>query len=261
MNRILVVLQKEWLELRQDRLIIFGTLIPAVLITLLPLIGLWAVRGAPDQPVRDNILTSNNPALVGLTGQEFAQVVLGQQLSILFFLLPLFIPSVIAAYSIVGEKMNRTLEPLLATAMQSWQLLTGKSLAALIPSVVVTWGLGGVFIVGIRALAVSPRVIAEIISPGWVIVWAFCTPLITLIVIALMVTISSRVNDPRTAQQISSVLIVPLVGATVGQVTGKLVLSPVAGLIGTVVLGALAFGSLWFASRLFQREAILTRWR
>lgn len=262
MNRILVVLRKEWLELRQDRLIIFGTFVPAVLITLLPLFGLWAVRRAPDAPVRDdNILTANNPALLGLTGQEFGQVVLGQQLSILFFILPLFIPSVIAAYSIVGEKMNRTLEPLLATPMRSWQLLLGKSLAALIPSVVVTWGLGGIFIAGIRSLAVSPRVVAGIISPGWVIVWALCTPLITLIVIALMVAISSRVNDPRTAQQLSSVLIVPLVGATIGQVTGKLVLSPVAGLIATVLLGGLAAAAIWFANRLFQRETILTRWR
>ena len=33
MKRIAVVLRKEWLELRQDRLIIFGTLAPAVLIT------------------------------------------------------------------------------------------------------------------------------------------------------------------------------------------------------------------------------------
>jgi ABC-2 type transport system permease protein len=262
MKRVTVLLRKEWLELRQDRLILLGTFGPAVLLTLLPLLGLYAVRRAPDgAPQDDNILTAANPALLGMTGREFGQAILGLQLSVLFFMLPLIIPSVIAAYSIVGEKAGRTLEPLLASPIRIWQLLLGKSLAALIPSVGVTWLLGGVFVVGVNRLAVSPRVVDAIISPGWVIVLTLCTPLLALVTIALMVAVSARVNDPRTAQQISGILVLPVVTVVVGQVSGRLVLSPALALAATVVLALVATTALWGATRIFQREVILTRWR
>lgn len=262
MKRVLVILQKEWLELRQDRLILIGTFGPAIMLTLLPLFEMWAVRRAPDSPARDdNTLTAANAALLGLTGREFGQAILGQQLSVLFFLLPLIIPSVIAAYSIVGEKAGRTLEPLLATPLHTWQLLLGKTLAALLPAVAVTWGLSGIFVLGIRGLAVSSRVVDAVISPGWVIVLICCTPLLALVTIALMVAISARVTDPRTAQQVSGVLVLPIVTVVVGQVTGKLVLNPSTALGMTAFLALLATLALWAATRLFGREVVLTRWR
>lgn len=262
MRRIWVLLQKEWLELRQDRLILLGTFGPAVFLTLMPLLGMWAVRHAPDAPPNDNTtLAEANPALLGLGGREFGQAILGQQLSVLFFLLPLIIPSVIAAYSVVGEKAGRTLEPLLATPLRTWQLLLGKTLAALLPAVTVTWLLGGIFVLGIRTFAVSPRVIDAIISPGWVIILTLCTPLLALVTIALMVAISARVNDPRTAQQVSGVLVLPVVTVVVGQVSGRLVLNPSAAFGITAVLLLIATLALWGATRLFGREVVLTRWR
>lgn len=262
MHRVWVILQKEWLELRQDRLILLGTFGPAFILTFLPLVGMFAVTRAPDGPPQDNnTLAAANPILLGMSQREFGQALLGQQLSVLFFLLPLIIPSVIAAYSIVGEKAGRTLEPLLATPLSTWQLLLGKSLAALLPSVAVTWFLGGVFVVGVRALALTPQVVEAIVSTGWVLVFLLCTPLLALVTIALMVAVSSRVNDPRTAQQISGVLVLPVVTFTVGQVTGRLVLSPFLAVATTIVLALLAALTLAVATRLFRREVILTRWR
>lgn len=262
MRRVWVLLRKEWLELRQDRLILLGTFGPAIILTLIPLLGMWAVRHAPDGPPNDNTtLAEANPALLGLGGREFGQAILGQQLSVLFFLLPLIIPSVIAAYSVVGEKAGRTLEPLLASPLRTWQLLLGKTLAALLPAVAVTWILGGLFVLGIRAFAVSQRVVDAIISPGWVIILMLCTPLLALVTIALMVAISARVNDPRTAQQISGVLVLPIVTIVVGQVSGRLVLNPSAALGITAILLLIATLALWAATRLFAREVVLTRWR
>jgi ABC-2 type transport system permease protein len=260
-KRVWVILSKEWLELRQDRLILLGTFGPALMLTLLPLLGLWAVRRAPDSAPQDNTLTDANPLLAGLGGREFGQAILGQQLSVFFFLLPLIIPSVIAAYSIVGEKAGRTLEPLLASPLRTWQLLLGKTLAALLPAVAVTWLLGGLFIIGVHALAVSPRVTAAVVTPGWLTVLILCTPLLALVTIALMVGISARVHDPRTAQQISGVLVLPVVTFVAGQVTGRLVLSPALAVGLTFVLAILAALTLLAAARLFAREAVLTRWR
>ena len=73
--------------------------------------------------------------------------------------------------------------------------------------------------------------------------------------------LSSRVNDPRTAQQISAVLIVPVLGLLFGQLAGVIVLGPALALGIGVILGIVAVAALWAATRLFQREVILTRWR
>jgi len=79
--------------------------------------------------------------------------------------------------------------------------------------------------------------------------------------VALIVVLSSRVNDPRTAQQISAVLVVPVLGLLFGQLAGVIVLGPALALGIGVILAIIAAGALWAATRLFQREVILTRWR
>ena len=43
------------------------------------------------------------------------------------------LPTAIAAYSIVGEKVEKSLEPLLATPTTDGEILLGKSIAALLP--------------------------------------------------------------------------------------------------------------------------------
>ena len=73
--------------------------------------------------------------------------------------------------------------------------------------------------------------------------------------------VSARVNDPRTAQQFGALLILPLTGLFMAQMTGIFVLTTgmtlllLAGL--AVVWGLL----LMLGVRLFDRETILTRWR
>ncbi len=179
------------------------------------------------------VVASTSPVKVQTAGNGFRRMIL---------------PSVIASYSVVGEKSNRTLEPLLATPLKTWELLAGKMLAALIPAMALTWICGALYIAGVWAGAVSPRVFAAVVSPGWLTVFLLCTPLLALIAIAAMVAISARVNDPRTAQQFS-VVVVPFLGVFFGQLTGVLVLSP--------LIAALA---VWGATLLFQRKVILTRW-
>ena len=73
--------------------------------------------------------------------------------------------------------------------------------------------------------------------------------------------ISSRVNDPRTAQQFGVLIIIPLTAVLIAQFTGSLWLSTAmllaggAGLLGAWVLLTAA------SVVLFDRETILTRWK
>jgi ABC-2 type transport system permease protein len=261
MNAVTVILAKEWLDLRKDRMIVLGTLAPALLLTALPLAGAWAAgRIGADAPG----LTNTNvpqPALVGLRAPEFGQAIIGQQALVLFLLLPLLVPSIIASYSIVGEKTRRTLEPILATPVRSWELLLGKALAAFVPALALTWTLAAVYAAGMAALAVSPRVWHLVITPTWLIIIFLCGPLLALLAIALMVAISTRVNDPRTAQQLSGFLVMPLTAVVVGQLTGRLVLGPAFALGAAAVLALLTALAGLLALRLFEREVVLTRWR
>jgi ABC-2 type transport system permease protein len=158
------------------------------------------------------------------------------------------------------HKTNCTLEPLLATPIKTWELLAGKMLASLIPSMMLTWLAGAIFIAGVRVGAISERVFGAIVSPGWLTVFVVCTPLLALIAIAAMVAISARVNDPRTAQQASAWVVVPFLAVFFGQLAGVLVLSPLIALVAAIMLAVIAGLAIWVATGLFQREVILTKW-
>lgn len=263
-NKVLVILRKEWLELRQQKALLLGMFAPPLIFTVIPIVIAYAAGhdiGGAQASLHDlPDLSKINPALAGMRPLELAQALVCQQFAVLFLLLPTILPSIIASYSVVGEKTSRTLEPVLATPVSTRELLFAKSLSAVVPSIGITWLVGTIFAAGLALVAISPRVFAAVISPGWVLVLLLCAPMLCLISVAATVAISSRVNDPRTAQQISVVLIIPIMGIFFGQLTGLLVLNPILALTGAAVLGLIAAGSLWVAARLFQREAILTRW-
>lgn len=260
MNKVQAILYKEWLEIRKDRSLLLSILLPPLLLTLLPIGTSYALRSTPDDDITKLGAVLADPSLTGLPPLELGQAIMGRQFGTLFLLMPLFIPSIIAAYSIVGEKTRRTLEPLLAAPVRTWELLLGKSLAALIPAVGITWLCGALFVVGMAAVSLSPRVFALIVSPAWLLVLVLCAPLLALIAIAAAVAISSRVNDPRTAQQLAGVAVVPIMLVFFGQLAGVLVLNPAFAIGAALVLAVIAALAVWGATRLFQREVILTRW-
>src|SRR5919109_723821 len=129
MNNIIVLLQKEWLEFKQQRMLILGIIALPLLLTVIPLVSLFAIGFAPSKGNTDEFtreLIKANPALAGLSEQEAGQAIMGQAFSSMFLLMPMILPSIIASYSIVGEKSNRTVKPLLATPIKTLELLAGK---------------------------------------------------------------------------------------------------------------------------------------
>ncbi len=261
MEKIMVILHKEWLEITQQRGLVLGILLMPLFFTLLPIGVVYLVGHIPSSSSLNVGTIPLNPAFKGLTKEESIQALLGAQFSIFYLLLPTLMTSIIASYSIVGEKTSRTLEPLLATPVRTWELLTAKCLASLIPAVVATWLSGALFIAAMAVFATSGRVFTAIVGPGWLVIFLLWTPLLGVISVAAMVAISSRVNDPRTAQQLSAWAVVPFMGMFFSQLGGLQVLGPIFTLSVAVVLVPLAILSVWGASRIFQREVILTRWK
>jgi len=175
--------------------------------------------------------------------------------------MPMIIPINIAAYSIVGEKTTRSLEPLLATPITTVELLAGKCLAAVLPAVGATYLSIGVFNLGMLLLKISSGVIAYVNSPIWLLAIFVLGPLLALISALFALYVSSRVTDPRVAEQISSVVIIPLMGIMLAQMAGIVTLNLTMMLISIVSAAALSFAMLHLGSAVFERENILTRWK
>ena len=73
--------------------------------------------------------------------------------------------------------------------------------------------------------------------------------------------VSSRVNDPRTAQQFGALLILPITVVFVMQFNGVIRLTVPVIVIALVVLFVVWVLLVMLGVALFQREAILTRWK
>jgi ABC-2 type transport system permease protein len=254
MRKVFVILRKEFLEIRQQRILLYSILLPPLLYVVLPLIFLE--RGGNGS----NASALHVPSLQGLTIHEYTQGVIGTAFSNIFILLSMIVPSIIAAYSIIGEKSNRTLEPLLATPVRRWQLLAGKILAALLPAVLVTWVSGGLFIAEL-AIVTDANVVSHVVTGGWLILFLAGTPLLGLIAVSVMTAISSRVNDTRTAQQLSIWAVVPIIGIILGELSGQFELTVLVAVIASLILIPVAILLTWGAAQLFGRETILTRWK
>ena len=254
MRKVFVILRKEFREIIQQRILLYSILLPPLLFVVLPLIFLERSSNG------SNAGSLHVPSLQGLTLHEYTQGVIGTAFSNVFILLSMIVPSIIAAYSIIGEKSNRTLEPLLATPVRRWQLLAGKILAALLPAVLVTWVSGGLFIAEL-AIVTDANVVSHVVTGGWLILFLAGTPLLGLIAVSVMTAISSRVNDTRTAQQLSIWAVVPIIGIILGELSGQFDLTVLVAVIACLILIPLTILLTWGAAQLFQRETILTRWK
>lgn len=254
MRKVLVILRKEFLDMLQQRILLYTILLPPLLFVVIPLFYLQ-LGGNGSRASALKV-----PSLEGLTVHEYTQALVGTEFSNIFLLLSMIVPSTIAAYSIIGEKNNHTLEPLLATPVRRWQLLAGKMLAALLPAVLLTWVSGGLFIAEL-AIVTDANVVSHVVTGGWLILLIAGTPLLGLIAVAVMTAISSRVNDTRTAQQLSIWAVVPIIAIILGELSGQFELTVLAAVIASLILIPIAILLTWGAAQLFQREAILTRWR
>jgi ABC-2 type transport system permease protein len=262
-TKITTLIKKEWAEVFKNRFVFFPVAFMPVIFTAIPLAILYSIRSSGE--VGDISIEELYAQAANLCGNmnimECNQFVIITQFMPLFMMMPVIIPITIASYSIVGEKATRTLEPLLATPITTVELLAGKGLAAGIPAVLATWVSFIIFVLGGIAMKIEQRVVASFFDPLWLTGIFVLGPLLALAAISFAVMISSRTTDPRVAEQISGLFILPLVGLLIAQTTGLLFLNKT--LMAWIAIGVaiLDIGLLAFAVQLFQRETILTRWK
>lgn len=191
---------------------------------------------------------------------EVVAAALGSLLMFFFILIPVMIPTVIASYSIVGEKANRSLEPLLASPLSDAELLTGKSLGILVPSLVVTWGSFAIFAV-LATLLLGDTLGFSATDPPFLLTIFVVAPLVCLLSIAVNVMISSKVNDVRASQQLGSLVVLPLLVVFLGATAGLFALNAFVVVVFAALVALADIAVLFLATRVFAREEILVRWK
>ena len=205
-------------------------------------------------------LTVNLEAAVELTPLERMPVFVFLQVPIFLLLVPVLVSNVLATYSIVEEKQTRTLEPLLATPVTTRELLFGKTLSGAIPAVAIYWLCSGLLFLLLSLI--GPRsVIPFMLEPLWLVSWLLLAPLIAILAYLLGVLASSRASEPKEAQALALVIILPLLGLVALQVLGIVLFNLVNALLLAGGLALVSWLVLLLAVRSFQREQILVRWK
>ena len=195
------------------------------------------------------------------SGADSFRVTLLNPFLVLFQVIPLVVPITIASYSIVGEKQLRTLEPLLATPIKTWELLAAKGLSAAIPGILSTWWGFAMFALVGRFVTSDAIFSGLIVSQTWLLAILLLTPLFTLLAVGLGVLISSKVKDPNSAQQLGSLVILPVIAMLLAQVSGAVQVGVEVVLTIALVVGIIDIALLVLSVRLFRREEILTGWQ
>ena len=266
MKKIRTILRKEWMEVFQNKLVIFTVVFLPLIMTVIPLAILYSMRSSVPASAGDSVsgeLPAQMAAICtgGMSQADCLRVYILSQFLVLFMIIPVAIPGAIAAYSVVGEKTTHSLEPLLATPITTLELLLGKCLAAVIPAVLATYLAYGIFVLGTWIILPSAALLAFLFQARWLIAIIVVGPLLALMAVTFALMVSSRVNDPRVAEQISVVIIVPVMAGFFGQISGVFVLNEAIISVAAFILAGIDILMFYLAARLFQRETILTRWK
>jgi len=266
MRAIRAIILKEFAEMLRNPTLIGSSLIPALVFAVLP--PLRGLRGASGEGRSGQLTLSQaselvirvSPELRNLPAPTLGQIFAFRQNAVLLLFIPITTALTIAAHSIIGEKQTRSLEPLLATPVSSLQVLLAKSLSGAIPALGFTWIVFGIYVLTMEFLA-RPQVLPNVLIPTtWLLIFVIC-PLIAAMGLIIGVIVSSRANDPRTAQQIAGILVLPVIGLFIAQIQGVYFLTLPKVLITIVVLGVIDVVVLKVGVALFDRETILVRWK
>ena len=136
-----------------------------------------------------------------------------------------------------------------------------KSFAAAAPAVVLTWLAYVVFLIAARLWSVSDRVFGVFVNPMWLIALLLLVPLLTIMAVNVGIIVSSRVNDPRAAEQLGGLVIIPFMAFFLASLGGLIFLNVTTFLVITAIVAVCDVGLVYAGVALFQRETILTRWK
>jgi ABC-type Na+ efflux pump permease subunit len=181
--------------------------------------------------------------------------------SFFFIIGAVTLPTAIASYSLVGEKIQKSIEPLLATPTTEGEILLGKSIAAFLPPIAAIYIGAIIFMIFTDVLTYSK--LGYLYYPNWNIgvIMLLLVPLGSILSIEFDILISSRVNDVRAAQQLGGMVALPFAGIYVVGEASVISLDAMNLLIICAILVAIDVILFYVSKAVFRREEILTKWK
>jgi ABC-type Na+ efflux pump permease subunit len=239
------ITQKEFSIIRLKKtLIYFYVILPLALSIGLPLLLWHLLNGA-------SIRASDIHYITGLMDAfEF-----------FFAIIAVILCSYTAAYSIVGEKIQKSLEPLLSTPVSDGEIILGKALSAFIPSFL------AVILGNLIYMALMDKVTYTLLRYSYypnlsiVIVLFLLVPAGIVLSIEVSTVSSSRVGDPRSAYQLSMVGFVPFFIVYLLTEIGVISLTNTILLIISGFVAAADILMYPVVIKTFNRDSILTSWK
>ena len=235
--RLRAVVAKEFREYRRNRMIVLTMALSPLLFLVLPLLGSLTL---PE--------SAGHTVVSGVVGQAM----------LMLLIVPLLLPTTVAAYTVIGEREQGTLEPVLTTPVTDRELLLGKALAATVPALALSWSLFGAYVLIVRLGAAAP-VVEAVWRPAWFAAQLLLAPVLAGFAIVVGMAISARSSDIRVAQQLAGLAALPVMGGLAAVAYGAI--TPSVGVFAAAgALFALVDGIGWRGlTRMFDRERLLTR--
>jgi ABC-2 type transport system permease protein len=171
--------------------------------------------------------------------------------------IPALVPAAVAAYAVVGERQQGTLEPVLTTPVRREEFLLGKALAALVPSLAIAYAVYALFLACVGLFA-QPAVASALLRAPDVLAQLLFTPLVAGWSIWVGIAISARASDFRVAQQLGILASLPtaVVAALIAFDVVHATLGLALGLAAALLLGD---GLGWrIMAATFDRERLIT---
>lgn len=185
-TRVRAIFRKELREYRRNRAIVITMGILPLVFTIQPLIQVFVL-------------------------QSSAAATLAHRHPLLYMLgIPALTPAFLAAASVVGERQQGTLEPVLTTPIRREELILGKALGVLVPALLVAYSVFALSVLAIELFAHS-AVASTVLRGSDLLAQVAFTPLLATWSIWLAMAISARSSDIRVAQQLSTLASIPAV--------------------------------------------------
>ena len=233
----MAVIRKEMRDYRRKRSIVVTMLILPFMFLIEPVVAIFVV-----------------PASSGVSDPRNYVI-----LPVLYLLLiPSIMPSTLAAFTVVGEREQGTLEPLLTTPISQQEFIAGKGAAGLIPTMALTYGVYGLFLLAVEVFAKSV-VSSAIFGQGSLLVaLILMAPLLASWSIAVGMAVSVRATEIRVAQQLGALASIPPVLLILILAVGVIHPTLAVALIFSIILLGVDVRAIRIVAKMMNRERLVT---
>jgi ABC-2 type transport system permease protein len=236
-TRIRAVVRKELLDYRRKRAIVVSMVLLPLLFLVEPIVTVFVA-----------------PPVESLSALETYFII-----PLLYLLLiAVVMPSTLAAFTVVGEREQGTLEPLLTTPLREQEFILGKAAAVMIPSVVLSYLVYTLFLVAVALFARSD-VSSAVFHDGPILLALFLfAPLVAGWSVVVGMAVSVRASEVRVAQQLGMLASLPIVGVVLLMAVGLIHPTFLVAIEFAVALLLIDIVALRVVSRMFDRERLVT---